>query len=463
LTDPDRVRHRLDKRSLWPLLLVVSVVALIAVLSFGAGILAERRLFGEPWLSSGRLVGVADNSDELTDAAFPRQAEVKKLIEDEYFFLPASPEAQQAFINELDQGAMKAMAVAAATPAADMDDYRRQLDFAAARGMTDILSDDYTVFLEPVQDAPLKEELAGQYEGIGVWVEHPEGTFTIVSPIVGSPAERAGLKPGDVIVAADGKPLAGLEPDAAMSLIRGPAGTSVHLTVRREGVAEPFDVAVDREAIAIPAVIYELAGDGKVAHIRVTIFGDNTTKELDETLRRAKADGVQGIVLDLRGNGGGWVTSAEEMIGRFVPASSGPALYQDLDAADDNELQPEPIVGGGEDTFTLPLVVLVDGGTASASEIVAGAIHDYERGILVGEPTFGKGLVQRVHDFDDGSSARISFARWLTPDKNPIPDTGLQPDIDVKPAATGSGSDEDPQLERAVEEVLKQPTGMGSQ
>lgn len=451
---------RVDRRSLWTLLLVVSVVALIAVLSFGAGILAERRLFGESWLSSGRLVGgVGDEDDALTDEAFPRQAEVRRLIEDEYFFLPASPEAQQEFADELNQGAMKAMAVAAATPAASLDDFRRQLDFAAARGMTEVLSDDYTVFLEPVQDAPLKEELAGQYEGIGVWVEHPEGTFTIVSPIVGSPAERAGLQPGDVIVAADGQPLDGLDPNAAMSLIRGPAGTSVNLTVQRSGVADPFDVAVKREAIIIPAVIYESQGGGKVAHIRVTIFGDNTTKELDDALRRAKSEGATGIVLDLRGNGGGWVTSAEEMIGRFIPADSGPALYQDLDSSDDNELQPEPIVGGGEDTFTLPLVVLVDGGTASASEIVAGAIRDYERGLLIGESTFGKGLVQRVHDFDDGSSARISFARWLTPDKLPIPDTGLQPDIEVKQELPQPEPDSDPQLERAVQEVLNQATG----
>jgi carboxyl-terminal processing protease len=450
-----------DRRTLWPLLLVVSVVALIAVLSFGAGILAERRLFGQPWLSSGRLMGgVADDGDTLTDAAFPRQAEVRQLIEDEYFYLPASPEAQEAFLEDLDQGAMKAMAVAAATPAASLDDYRRELDFAAARGMTEVLSDDYTVFLEPIQDAPLKEELAGQYEGIGVWVEHPEGTFTIVSPIVGSPAEQAGLKPGDVIVAADGTPLDGLEPDAAMSLIRGPAGSSVQLTIRRPGVAEPFDVSVAREAIVIPAVIYESKSEGKVAHIRVTIFGDNTTKELDGALRRAKDEGVSGIVLDLRGNGGGWVTSAEEMIGRFVPADSGPALYQDLDASDENQLQPEPIVGGGEDTFDLPLVVLVDGGTASASEIVAGAIRDYDRGTLIGEPTFGKGLVQRVHDFDDGSSARISFARWLTPDQIPIPDSGLQPDIVVEAAPPDSTTD--PQLERAIEEVLTRATAQAS-
>jgi carboxyl-terminal processing protease len=125
------------------------------------------------------------------------------------------------------------------------------------------------------------------------------------------------------------------------------------------------------------------------------------------------------------------VTSAQEMIGRFVPEDAGPALYQDLDLSDDGELISEPIVGGGEQSFETPLVVLVDGGTASAAEIVAGAIRDYDRGTLVGERTFGKGLVQRVHDFDDGSSARITFARWLTPGKSPIPEDGLVPDVVV--------------------------------
>jgi carboxyl-terminal processing protease len=331
---------------------------------------------------------------------------------------------------------------------------QRELDYGAARGMTEVLDDDYTVFLEPLLGAPLREELAGEYEGIGVWVEHPEGEFTIVSPIAGSPAERAGLLPGDVIIAADGQPLAGLETDAAMSLIRGPAGTSVRLTIDRESSAQPFDVDVDREAIVIPAVVYESLADGRVAHVTVAIFGDNTTAELDAALARAKAEDVDGIVLDLRGNGGGWVTSAQEMIGRFVPEDAGPALYQDLDLEHGGELISEPIVSGGETVFELPLVVLVDGGTASAAEIVAGAVRDYDRGILVGEPTFGKGLVQRVHDFDDGSSARISFARWLTPDQAPIPDQGLAPDV-IVPRSPDLSTDL--QLERAVEVVLAQP------
>lgn len=463
----------------WPALFMASVVALIAIVSFGAGIVAERLVFGGDF-SSGRLLSrlASDDSPEA-NAAFPRQAEVRDLIEEEYFFLPASPEALEAFWSDLERGAMDGIAAVAGTPAASLDDYRRDLDYAAARGMTEALPDDYTVFLEPLIGVPLREELAGEYEGIGVWVEHPEGRFTIVAPIAGSPADRAGLLPGDVILAADGRSLEGLENNAAMSLIRGPAGSSVVLTIERGTSTEPFDTTVTREAIVIPAVVYEPVADGRIAHITVSIFGDNTTRELDQALKRASDEGVEGIILDLRGNGGGWVTSAQEMIGRFVPESAGPALYQDLDLNDDDDLISEPIEDGGETTFETPLVVLIDGGTASAAEIVAGAIRDYDRGILVGEPTFGKGLVQRVHDFDDGSSARITFARWLTPNKEPIPEDGIEPDLLVAPAtapdsltmATPTPGDATPaamtppvappdlQLEAAIEVLLGSDSG----
>ena len=453
--EPEQQRGVDRSRSAWTVLFVLSVVALIAVVSFGSGIVAERYLFGGIWLRSDRLSGGLDtDSNPETDVAFPRLAEVRKILEDEYFFLPASPEARAKFWADLEHGAIDGMEVAAATPVASLDGFRRELDYGGARGMTEALTDDYTVFLEPLRGAPLREELAGEYEGIGIWVEHVEGQLTIVAPIAGSPAARADLRAGDVIVAADGQDLSGFETDAAMSVIRGPAGSSVALTIRRPGAPELIDVTVDRAPIEIPAVVYEPQADGKAAHITVSIFGDNTTRELDVALKRAKAEGVNGIVLDLRGNGGGWVTSAQEMIGRFIPEDAGPALYQDLDLQDDDDLISEPIVGGGETAFDIPLVVLIDGGTASAAEIVAGAIRDYERGTLVGESSFGKGLVQRVHDFEDGSSARVTFARWLTPNKIPIPDEGLAPDLNVKadPEAAGDG-----QLERAVEVVLGSP------
>ena len=452
--DGSPVPRRTSADRTWQWLFIGSLVALVAVIGFGGGMVAERVLFsGGDLFERARELGslTTDRAPEVADA-YPRFAETRALLEDEYFYRPTDPEAVATFAAELERGAVAGMAAAAATPVATLDEFQRQLDYGAARGMTTALEDDYTVFLEPIEQAPLSEALEGEYEGIGVWVEHPEGRFTIVTPIPGSPAEEAGLRSGDVILAADGVELTGMVGDQALDLIRGPAGTSVTLTIERPGTPGPFDVKVERQSIALPSVVYEPVADGRVAHIAIGIFGDNTTAQLDQALRRAQEEGVAGIVLDLRGNGGGWVTSARETVGRFVPESRGPALYEDRSPEEGNELTSESIVGGGEEVFDLPLAVLVDGSSASSAEIVAGALRDYGRATLVGEATFGKGSVQRVHDFDDGSSARITFARWLTPNKLPIPDEGLAPDVVVTaedPAAAAEA-----QLRSAVDRVL---------
>ena len=438
----------------WRWLFFGSLAALLAVVSFGGGMVAERVLFAGGGLfdRAREMGGLSTDLAPDVEASFPRFAETKALLEEEYFYRPTDPEEAAAFEAELERGAVAGMATAAATPVATLDEFQRHLDFGAARGMTTALDDDYTVFLEPIEQAPLSEQLAGEYEGIGVWVEHPEGRFTIVAPIPGSPAEEAGLRTRDVILAADGVELTGMVGDQALDLIRGPAGTSVTLTIERSGEPEPFDIEVERRAISLPSVVYETEAEGRVAHISVGIFGDNTTAQLDEALRRARSDGVEGIVLDLRGNGGGWVTSAREMVGRFVPEERGAALYEDSSPEDGGELVAQTIIGGGEEVFDLPLAVLIDGSSASSAEIVAGALRDYERATLVGEATFGKGSVQRVHDFEDGSSARITFARWLTPKELPIPDEGLQPELVVPyPESTEAG---DAQLRAAVDLVL---------
>ena len=444
-------------RSAWPLLFVVSLGLLVAITSFGAGMLAERDLFaGGSILRRAREVGSLDtDAVPNADAAFPRLTEVQQLIEQEYYFRPASPEAMPAFRAELERNAVAgiATAAAAATPVASVDEYLHELEEGALRGMADGLPDDYTTFLEPVEQAPVAEQMSGEYEGIGVWVEHPDGAFTIVATFPDSPAEEAGLRPGDVIEAADGRSLTGIASDDAVGLIRGPAGTKVRLTVRRTGLPELFDVDVERRAITTPIVNYRAVSDGRAAHIHISIFNDKTTAQLDAALKRAKEEKVAAIILDLRQNGGGWVTSAREAIGRFVPSDRGPALYEDHDLDTDGDLEPLSILGGGEEQFDLPLVVLVDRGTASAAEIVAGSLRDHGRAKLVGTPTFGKGLVQQVHDFADGSSLRLTTAEWLTPSRQPIPEGGLPPDIIIEmPADLGPG--EDPQLDRAIETVL---------
>jgi carboxyl-terminal processing protease len=398
---------------------------LIAVSFFGAGMMAERSIFQD-----GRLFGLGDAISSLGSDASPdgdgadRLDEVRHLLEQEYYYRPTDDAEAEAF--------------------------RRRLEYNALRGMTEGLEDDYTTFLVPVEQAPVAEKLAGEYEGIGVWVEYPDGLFTIVSPMPGSPAESAGLRAGDVILEADGKPLTNVAEPDAIDLVRGPAGTSVRLTVQRPGVEQPLTIDVMRQRITMPAVTYEFLAESGTAYIRVTVFGDKTTEQLDAALRSAREDQAHGIVLDLRNNGGGWVRSAQEMIGRFISPDRGPALYEDL-SVEESELESLPIIAGDVNVYDLPVAVLVNDGTASAAEIVAGALSDYERATVIGQTTFGKGSVQRVHDFPDGSSARITFALWLTPAKEQIEGQGISPDRVVAPA--DPPSDADPQLEAAVETV----------
>ena len=460
--DTDRARTAARPRSAWPILFFVSLGLLIAVVAFGAGMLAERDLFaGGTVFERARQIGGLDRDAEPSDAdAFPRLAEVRALIEEEYYYRPASPEAVPDFRAQLDRDAVAGMATAAAaaatpaaTPLAAVDDYVGLLENGALRGMTDGLSDDYSAFFAPPEQATLAEQLAGEVEGIGVFALLREGRFVIESVIPDSPAAEAGLRAGDVIAAADGTSFDGITSETALGLIRGPAGSTVTLSVVRAGEAAPLTIEVERRAVSFPVVHYEVAAEGRVAVIRATIFNDKTTEQLDGALARAEADGVDGIVLDLRHNGGGWVVGAREMIGRFVPADRGPALHEDEHAVADDGLREETILGGGQETFDIPLAVLVDGGTASAAEIVAGALRHYGRAKLVGSPTFGKGLVQIVHDLEDGSSVRVTVAEWFTPDERPIPASGLVPDLPVDPPADPA-ADQDPQLDRALDLVL---------
>jgi carboxyl-terminal processing protease len=410
----------------WQWTLIVSVGTLIAVISFAAGMLAERDLLRDNPISGvGDRLGSLSSDTEPGAETFPRLRQVLDLIEKEYYGWPADPAQQTAQMQDLENRALQGM----------------------MQGL-----DGYSTYLVPVEQAPLAEQMSGEYEGIGVWVESPNGVLTIVAPMPGSPAEAAGLKAGDVIVAVGGQPVQGIDQQDALELVRGPAGTLVSLTIRRVDTSEPIAVDVMRQKIPMPAVLYTKLTDKNLAHIQVTVFGDKTTAELDQALKQAKADGVSGIILDLRNNGGGWVQSAQEMIGRFVDDNRGVALYEDVEP-NDADLTEEPILGGGEEQFSIPLVVLVNGGTASASEIVAGALRDYGRAELIGERTYGKGSVQRVHDFEDGSSARITFAVWLTPNKVQIQGQGLAPDITVASAAEGATND--PQLERAITELGK--------
>lgn len=389
MNDLSRSTHR--RALYWRRTFIVGIGLLIAMTSFGAGLLAERDIFSD----SGASAANSANFDQLW--------EVKKLIESEYFGRPRTDADEAAFEKALEYGAIK--------------------------GMMGTL-DSHSTFLVPADQSVLQSQMGGQYEGIGVWVDFPNGECTIIAPITDSPAEKAGLLPGDVIVSADGHPLQGLTEDDALKLVRGPDGSTVHLVIQRHGVEGTLNIDVVRGKIPNQSVLYRKIPDTTLGYIAVSIFGDNTTSQFDSALKLAQADHVTGIVLDLRNNGGGWVTAAQEMIGRFVEASAGPALYEDVNP-DGSGRSSLPIKNGDINAFDMPLVVLVNSGTASASEIVAGALRDYGRAKIVGVQTYGKGSVQQVTDFPDGSSVRITFAQWRTPKLNLIQGQGITPDIVV--------------------------------
>ncbi len=324
---------------------------------------------------------------------------------------------------------------------------KQKLVDAAAKGMVSSLGDPYTSYLPKTQEQMLREEMQGQFEGIGVYVEvTKDKKFTIVAPIENSPAEKAGLRRGDVILAVNGENITGKDQMAIITKIRGPKGSSVLLTIQR-GKQKPFDRKVMRDTIEVAQVKYKLVEDD-IAYISASIFGDKTTSELDAAIKSAKADNAKGIILDLRDNGGGWVTASQEMVGRFM--KDGVVLYEDPTKEPGSEKPRNVITSQSVQAYDIPMVVLVNKGSASASEIVAGALQARGRAKLVGDVTFGKGSEQSVHGLSGGGSAHITIAHWLTPDKKDIHGKGLKPDVLVKTSAKDL-DDAGPQFEGAVE------------
>ncbi|HZS01437.1 MAG TPA: S41 family peptidase [Chloroflexota bacterium] len=321
----------------------------------------------------------------------------------------------------------------------------KKLTRGAIKGMLEAIGDPHTVYLDPDMSEVSDAELRGGFEGIGVHVDLVDGKLRVVAPIEGSPSEKAGLRAGDYIVQADGKDLAGLTLLQAVNLIRGPRGTAVRLMVQRDGWPEPRPFDVTRSDIKLESVRTRLL-DGNVGYVRITTFANTTARDLRGPLDRLLEARPRGLVLDLRSNPGGYLQAALDVASEFVP--EGVLLTEEYADGRREVFRAKP---GGHAT-QVPLVVLVDHGSASAAEIVAGAIRDHGRGILVGEQTFGKGTVQHVHALADHSTVRITIARWLTPNEQPLNGVGLAPDIAV---AAGSGT-ADPVLDRALQYLRDQ-------
>ncbi len=330
----------------------------------------------------------------------------------------------------------------------------------AIRGMVEALEDPYSTYLTPDEYQTGLQDLSGQFEGIGAEIgtkDTATGTtgecstlgsdcvLVIVTPIEGSPAEKADLRPGDEVLAVDGSGLDGLTVDGARDRVRGKKGTEVILTIRREG-GEPFDVAVVRDTIIQREVIQEDLADGTIGYIRVTGFSDNAAEQYHEALQRDVDAGRTKLILDLRGNPGGYVTAARRIASEFI--ASGPIFWEATASGAETET---PAQAGGlatDDKFQL--IVLVDRGSASASEIVAGALKDRGRATVVGETTFGKGTVQQWIELPDTGALKLTIARWLTPDKHWIHGVGVEPDVAVElPEDLPAGAD--PVRDRAIE------------
>ncbi|MBI4032145.1 S41 family peptidase [Candidatus Berkelbacteria bacterium] len=321
---------------------------------------------------------------------------------------------------------------------------KQQLLYGAIRGTVDGLGDRYSLFMDPEETRRFFEDIKGEFSGIGAEIEVIDQLYTIVAPLPGSPAETAGLKPGDVIVAVDGKSYEEFDFASLIAAIRGPEGTTVELEVLSEK-GNQRKVTVKRETITVASVTAETRDDG-ITVINLNQFSDDTASEFADAVKAIQKDSTRGVVLDLRNNPGGYLDASIDVASVFVDL--GPIVIEENKAGERQEFSPtlEASLKG------VPTVVLVNKGSASASEIVAGAIQDRDAGTIVGTKTFGKGSVQEVESLEDGSSLRLTVAKWLTPSGRAINGEGITPDVEVE---DNEETEADEQLDKALE-LLKQ-------
>lgn len=321
----------------------------------------------------------------------------------------------------------------------------------AITGMMQALGDEHSSYMDPQDYKDANASLDGSYEGIGAYVDTTTVYLTIISPIPGSPAERAGLQPGDQVVAIDSEDMTGVTAEAARLKVLGPAGTKVQLSIFREGEAELIEFDIVREKITIASASGKML-ENNIAYIQVTTFGSNTTPELLAALNDVMAQNPKGIILDLRNNGGGFLSTSVEVTSQFL--GEGVVLYEEY--GDGTRTTYEVIPGGLATDVNIPMVVLINEGTASASEIVAGALQDTGRAKLVGVVSYGKGSVQNwIPLSGENGAVRITIAKWLTPNEKAIHKIGLTPDYEVELTDEDRIAKLDPQLDKAVEVLLE--------
>ncbi|MFA5820512.1 MAG: S41 family peptidase [Candidatus Gracilibacteria bacterium] len=324
---------------------------------------------------------------------------------------------------------------------------KEKMVYGAIKGMVNALDDPYTVFMDPEESREFSDSLEGTLEGIGAELSVEDKNIVIVSPIKDSPAERAGLLPGDIIYKINDELAGDMTLFEAIGKIRGQKGTTVNLTIIRENVDRPIEVSIVRESIELESVTVEELDNG-ITYLSVNQFNEKTLDEFNKAISAMILKEPKGLIIDLRYNGGGYLDAAVDMLSFLLPSNTEAVKLRERQAVGTKDKT--LYTNGNPKLLNVPLVVLVNEGSASASEILAGAIQDNKRGGVMGTQSFGKGTVQEVASFEDGSSIRITIAKWLTPNGRDINKIGITPDMIVELTDDDIAKKYDRQKEEAI-------------
>ncbi len=321
-----------------------------------------------------------------------------------------------------------------------------QLFYGALKGLVAGLDDDHSNFLDPQVNKDFADSLEGTFEGIGAEITIKKSQLLVVTPLADSPAQAAGLKAGDYILAIDDQETAGLSLDYAVSLIKGPAGSQVRLAIFRPSTDESLDMTITRKKIEFSSVRWEMRPDN-LFYVEIMNFHKDTVPLFRQAVQEILNKNPQGIIIDLRGNPGGFFDSSIDVAGEWIDQG---VIVSEGDQDSRHEFKAQ----GQNRLADFPTVVLINEGSASASEIVAGALHDHGKATLVGKKTFGKGSIQELFELTDGSAIKLTTARWFTPNGVSIDKNGISPDVEVDLTQDDFDNDRDPQLDKAVEILL---------
>jgi len=331
----------------------------------------------------------------------------------------------------------------------------QEMIYGAISGMVESIGDPYTVFFNPEDAKIFLEDVSGRFEGVGMEIGIRKGQLQVIAPLEGTPAQRAGLRPGDRIIQIEDSLTMDITIEEAVTLIRGPKGTEVTLTIMRDKWEAPKEITIERAVIKIPSLKWELLGEDEadekddIAYIKLYHFSEKINYDFSEVAIEILNSSAEKIILDLRNNPGGYLERAQDIAGWFLERGQ-VVVIEDFGDKTDQEIYK---TRGNAKLLDYPLVVLINQGSASASEILASALRD-NRGIkIIGETSFGKGSVQKLEDLIDGSSLKITIANWLTPKGELITDVGLEPDIGVEMTEEDYEEERDPQLGRAIEVI----------